>query len=219
MGGMGLMATVLCLAGESGSGKTTSLRNLDPKTTYIIDADRKGLSWRGWKTQYNKDNKNYMQTSNIETITQLLQSLNDKATHIKVVVIDCLNTIMADEEIARMKEAKFDKWQDMAISVWGLITYSHLLRDDLTVIVMAHTQTERDEMGFNFTRIKTSGRKLDKLCLESKFTTVLIAKCVEGKYILETQSKNSTAKSPMGLFDTFEIENDIVPILKKMEEF
>ena len=213
------MSNVLAIAGESGSGKTTSLRNLDSKTTYIIDADRKGLSWRGWKKQYNKDNKNYMQTSKVETITQTLQSINDKAPHIKVVVIDTLNAVMIDDEMARMHEKSFDKWQDMAVSVWGLITYSHLLRDDLTVIFMAHTQTERDELGFNFTRIKTSGRKLDKICLESKFTTVLIAKCVDGKYIFETQNKNSTAKSPLGCFSDFEIENDVVGILAKLKEY
>ena len=213
------MSRVICVAGESGSGKTTSLRNLDPKTTYIIDADRKGLSWKGWKAQYNKENKNYIQTSDIPTITKLLDGINTKATHIKVAVIDTINTIMIDDEMARMKEKGYDKWQDLATSVWDLVSNAHLYRDDLTVVFMAHTQTERDDSGFYFTRIKTSGKKLDKIVLESKFTTVLIAKCVDGKYIFETQSKNSTAKSPMGLFDTFEIENDMKIIIEKMEEY
>lgn len=213
------MSRVICVAGESGSGKTTSLRNLDSKTTYIIDADRKGLSWKGWKNQYNKENKNYIQTSDIPTITKLLDGINTKATHIKVAVIDTINTLMVDDEMKRMKEKGYDKWQDLATSVWGLVSNAHLYRDDLTVVFMAHTQTERDDSGYYFTRIKTSGKKLDKIVLESKFTTVLIAKCVDGKYIFETQSKNSTAKSPMGLFDTFEIENDMKIIIEKMEEY
>ena len=213
------MSRVICVAGESGNGKTTSLRNLDPKTTYIIDVDRKGLSWKGWKSQYNKESKNYIQTSDIPTITKLLDGINEKATHIKVAVIDTINTLMVDDEIKRMKEKGYDKWQDLATSVWGLVSNAHLYRDDLTVVFMAHTQTERDDSGYYFTRIKTSGKKLDKIVLESKFTTVLIAKCVDGKYIFETQSKNSTAKSPMGLFDTFEIENDMKKIIEKMEEY
>ena len=213
------MSRVICVAGESGNGKTTSLRNLDPKTTYIIDADRKGLSWKSWKNQYNKENKNYIQTSDIPTITKLLDGINEKATHIKVAVIDTINTLMVDDEMKRMKEKGYDKWQDLATSVWGLVSNAHLYRDDLTVVFMAHTQTERDDSGYYFTRIKTSGKKLDKIVLESKFTTVLIAKCVDGKYIFETQSKNSTAKSPMGLFDTFEIENDMKKIIEKMEEY
>ena len=213
------MSKVICVAGESGAGKTTSLRNLNPATTYIIDADRKGLSWKGWKLKYNKESKNYTQTSSIPTIFTILKGINDKAPHIKVVVIDTMNTIMVDDEMARMKEKNFDKWQDMAQNIWLLVSEVHLLRDDMTVIFTAHTQTDRDENGFVFTRIKTSGKKLDKIVLESKFTTVLIAKCVDGKYLFETQSKNSTAKSPMGAFDKFEIDNDIVEVIKALEDY
>ncbi len=60
---------------------------------------------------------------------------------------------------------------------------------------------------------------LDKICLESKFTTVLLSKCVDGTYKFETQANNSTAKSPMGAFDLPEIDNDIVEVIKALEEF
>lgn len=213
------MSRVICIAGESGSGKTTSLRNLDPKTTYIIDADRKGLSWKGWKKQYNKENKNYIQTSDIDKIRGILAGINEKAAHIKTVVIDTLNTIMVDDEVKRMKEKGYDKWIDLAQCVWELVSDAHLYRDDLTVVFMAHTQTERDDSGFYFTRIKTSGRKLEKICLESKFTTVLIAKCIDGRYIFETHAKNSTAKSPMGAFEENEIDNDVAEVIKRLEEY
>ena len=213
------MSRVICIAGESGSGKTTSLRNLDPKTTYIIDADRKGLSWKGWKAQYNKEAKNYIQTSDVDKIKSLLQNISEKATHIKTVVIDTLNTIMVDDEVKRMKEKGYDKWIDLAQCVWELVSDAHLLRDDLTVVFMAHTQTERDDSGFYFTRIKTSGRKLEKICLESKFTTVLIAKCIDGRYIFETHAKNSTAKSPMGAFEENEIDNDVAEVIRRLEEY
>ena len=213
------MSRVIAVVGESGSGKTTSLRKLDPKSTYIIDADRKGLSWKGWKSQYNKEAKNYFQSSHTQQITTILQGINEKALHVKTLVIDTINTIMVDDEMRRMQEKGYDKWQDMAQSVWQLISDAHLLRDDLTVVFMAHTQTERDENGYNFTRIKTSGKKLDKICLESKFTTVLICKCVDGKHVFETQARNSTAKSPLGCFDELVIENDIVEVIKKLEEY
>lgn len=213
------MSRVIAVAGESGSGKTTSLRNLDPKTTYIIDSDRKGLSWKGWKSQYNKESKNYIQTSDVTKITTILHGIHSQALHIKTVVIDTLNTIMVDDEMKRMKEKGFDKWQDMAQSVWDLVSDAHLLRDDLTVIFMAHAQTERDDNGYTFTRIKTSGKKLDKICLESKFTTVLICKTVDGKHIFETQARNSTAKSPLGCFEEFEIDNDMAEVIKKLEEY
>lgn len=213
------MSRVIAVCGESGSGKTTSLRLLDPASTYIIDADRKGLSWKGWKSQYNKELKNYLQTSDVKKISAVLAGIHEKATHIKVVIIDTINTIMIDDEFNRMKEKGFDKWQDLAQSVWEMVSSAHLYRDDLTIVFMAHTQTERDDNGFMFTRIKTSGKKLDKIVLESKFTTVLIAKCVAGKHIFETQSKNSTAKSPLGCFEEFEIPNDLSEVIKKLEEY
>lgn len=65
------MSKVICIAGESGSGKTTSMRNLDPKTTFYIDADCKGLSWKGWRSQYNTDNKNYKATDDGQGINNI----------------------------------------------------------------------------------------------------------------------------------------------------
>ena len=69
------MSKVICIAGESGSGKTTSMRNLDPKTTYYIDCDKKGLSWKGWRKQYCEANKNYFQTDFENTIAQEKQDV------------------------------------------------------------------------------------------------------------------------------------------------
>ena len=76
------------------------------------------------------------------------------------------------------------------------------------------------DFGYSFTRIKTNGRKLEKVVLESLFGTVLLAKRTEdGRYVFETQAKNSTAKSPMGAFETFEIDNDMAKVLKALDEF
>ena len=213
------MSKVICIAGESGSGKTTSMRNLDPKTTYYIDCDKKGLSWKGWRKQYCEANKNYFQTDFVQTVEKLLQNVNDKAPQIKVVVIDTLNGLMVADEMRRSKEKGYDKWVDLAACVWNLVCHAYEYRDDLTIIFTAHTQTDWDDSGYQFTRIKTSGKKLDKICLESKFTTVLFSKCVDGRYLFETQANNSTAKSPMGAFDTMEIDNDITKVIEALEEF
>ena len=83
------MAKVIGVMGESGSGKTTSMRNLDPKTTFYIDCDKKGLSWKGWKKQFNGDAKNFIQTDTPTTVMQILKHVNDddQYKHIKTVVI------------------------------------------------------------------------------------------------------------------------------------
>lgn len=215
------MSKVICIAGESGTGKTTSMRNLDPKTTMYIDCDKKGLSWKGWKSNYNAENKNYLKTDFPSIAQQALQKINDSEQykHIKVVVVDTINGLMVADEMRRCKEKGYDKWQDLAQSIYDLIDYSLTMRDDVTIIFVAHTQTDHDDNGYMFTRIKTSGRKLDKITLESKFSTVLISKCVDGRYLFETQANFSTAKTPMGAFDTKEIDNDIVEVIKALEEF
>lgn len=213
------MARVICIAGESGSGKTTSMRNLDPKATYYIDADKKGLSWKGWRNQYNTQNNNYSKCDNAVAVRSLLNNIANKGTHVKTIVVDTLNGLMVADEMRRSKEKGYDKWMDLAACVWDLIDDCYGYRDDLTVVFVAHTQTDHDDAGYMFTRIKTSGKKLDKIVLESKFTTVLIAKNVDGKYLFETQARNSTAKSPLGAFEEFEIENDITKVIEALEEF
>ena len=171
------MAKVIGIFGESGSGKTTSMRNLDPKTTFYIDCDKKGLSWKGWKQQYNEKNMNYWKTDLVETVENLLTKINteDKFKKVKVVVIDTLNGLMVADEVRRMKEKGFDKWLDLAQCIWTLLDKMHDLRDDLTIIVVCHAQTQKEDDGYTFTRIKTSGKKLDKLSIETKLTTVLYA--------------------------------------------
>lgn len=214
------MSLAILIMGESGAGKTTSLRNLDPKTTLYIDADKKGLSWRGWKKHYSEQNKNYLRTSSVEMIMKFLGRVDmGDMKHINTVVIDTLNGIMVDDEMARVNEKSYDKWVDLAASVYGIITRINDMRDGLTVICTGHTQTDADDNGYVFTHLKTSGRKLNKIVLESKFTTVLWAKCVDGQYVFETRADHSTAKTPMGAFGEKVIPNDIMSVIKTLKEF
>lgn len=215
------MSKVIGIMGESGSGKTTSMRNLDPKTTFYIDCDKKGLSWKGWRKQYSEANKNYMQTDFAQIVQQAIKNIseNENAKHIKTIVIDTLNGLMVADEVRRMKEKGYDKWQDLAQCVWMLLDSLYSYRDDLTIIVVCHSQTQKEDDGYTFTRIKTSGKKLDKLNVESKLTTVLYAVAKDGKYIFKTHAENSTAKTPLGAFDEDEIENDIVKVLKALEDY
>lgn len=215
------MSKVICIAGESGSGKTTSMRNLDPETTMYIDCDKKGLSWNGWRSQYNGDKKNYLKTDFPQVALQALKKIDkeEQYRHIRVVVVDTINGLMIADEMRRCKEKGYDKWQDLAQSIYDLIDYALTMRNDVTIIFVAHTQTDHDDNGYMFTRIKTSGRKLDKITLESKFSTVLLSKCVDGKFLFETQANFSTAKTPMGAFAEKEIDNDIVQVMKALEEY
>lgn len=213
------MSKTILIMGESGSGKTTSMRKLDAKETFYIDADKKGLNWKSWKEQYSLEKKNYIATSDSKIIKDLLNKINLEQKQIKNVVIDTLNGIMIDDEFTRMKEKGFDKWQDMAYSIYDIINFANTLRDNLVIIFVMHSQTERDDTGFYFTRAKTSGKKLDKIVVESKFSTVLLAKCVDSKYIFETKNNNSTVKAPLGAFEEEAIENDITKVIEALKDY
>ena len=215
------MSKLIAIMGESGAGKTTAMRNLPPEQTCYIDADLKGLSWRGWRDQYNRERKNYMRENDPLKVLRALWVINNDRPDIHYVVIDTLNGIMVADEMRRMAEKGYDKWQDLAASVWQIIDDALTMRDDLTVIFLAHSQTDRDDSGYAFTRIKTSGKKLDKIVLESKFTTVILCKCVDGKHVFEVHADHSTTKTPLGAYEPSdkEVPNDIAEVIKRLEEF
>lgn len=215
------MAKVIGIIGESGAGKTTSLRNLDPKTTFYIDCDKKGLNWKGWRKQYSVENKNYWQTDSPSIVKNLLNKINDQDNmkHIKVAVIDTINGIMVAEEMRNVKVQGYGKWTDLASYIYDIVDYSLTMRDDLVVVILAHSETISDDNGYLFTRLKTNGRKLDKIVLESKLTTVLLADQKDGKYIFHTHADRSTVKTPIGCFEEDEIDNDITLVIKALEDY
>lgn len=212
------MSTIIGIMGESGAGKTTSMRNLDPKTTYYIDADKKGLAWKGWKAQYNAEAKNYYRCDEKDKVLAVLKGIADKRPDIKTIVIDTMNGLMVADEIRRMKEKGYDKWVDLAVCVMEIISAALDAREDMIVVMVFHSQTVRDDNGNTWTTIKTNGQKLGKIVLESKLPIVLLAKCQDGEYVFETQSNNSTAKSPMGMLDKV-IPNDVAAVIQALKEY
>lgn len=219
------MAKVIGIMGESGSGKTTSMRNLDPKTTFYFDCDKKGLNWKGWRQQYNTDNKNYVCSDLFTVVKKYLDMINkggESFKNIKTIVIDTLNGMMVAEEMRILAMQSGDKrsaWSDLAQNGWEIINKALEMREELTVIILCHSETISDDNGIIRTRIKTNGRKLEKLVLESKMTTVLWCVRQDNKYKYILSADGTTTKVPLGAFEVDSVDNDIVPVLKALEEF
>ena len=211
------MAELVLVVGKSGSGKSTAGRNLDSKSTYWVNVDRKPLPFRGWKAKYSAENKNYTKVSDIGTITGVLQALPKKLPHVKTVVIDTINRVMTDRVMKDRNIKGFDKWSNLAGGIYDILSFinSDNLPDDMTVFLLCHSEEGYTDNGVQYKKVTTSGKQLDKICIESMSTVVLYTK-VESKgedgsnYYFETQSDGaSTAKSPHGMFTDFLIPNDM----------
>ena len=215
------MSKLIAVIGESGSGKTTSFRNLNPEETYYIDADGKGLCWRGWRNEYNTQRKNYYRTRSAQEISNILVGISQKRPNIHNIIIDTLNTVMVQHEISEMKNGGFGKWVELTQFVWELLNTAGQLREDINVIVTFHSETLRDEDGgYTFTRIRTNGRKLEKVQLETLFSTVLLTEVNDdGRHVFRTHADHSTAKTPFGAFEDDEIDNDMAAVLAVLSEF
>lgn len=226
------MSRCVGVMGESGAGKTTAMRNLPKDQTFYIDCDKKGLNWKGWKqdfinvsTEKPQEGRGcYYKTDSFSIVSALLRKVNEQENlrHIKYVVIDTLNSLMVAAEMAILAMQSGDKrsaWSDLAQNGWAIINQALELREDLTVIIICHSETINDENGIVMTRIKTNGRKLEKLVLESKMTTVIWAVRQDGKYKFILSADGSTCKVPMDAFESDECPNDIMLVLDALEEY
>lgn len=209
------MGKMILLMGEPASGKTVSLRNIPKEEMYYIDADKKGLNYKGWKNDFNEEKKNYFRSNDENQIKTVINGINKQRPDIHYLVIDTINSVMIADEMRRMKGKSYNEWQDLAKCIYEIIDDSCDFREDLTIIFIGHTQTD-DE---GFTRLLTNGRKLNKIGIEKYFDVVLIAKNIDNKYVLETSSSKSTARMPMGFECEQYVENDLYEIIKELKEF
>lgn len=201
------MSIVTMVLGESGTGKSTSMRNMDPAETLLIQAIKKPLPFRpAWK-YVGKDTP----TGNIivaDTAPAIINLM--RKTQRKIIVLDDFQYVMANEFMRRSDERGFDKFTEIGKNAWDILTAASLLPDDVRVYLLSHTETSESGR----TKIKTIGKMLDeKITLEGMVTIVLRTMKRDADYLFATQNNGSdTTKTPMGLFDADLIENDLASV-------
>lgn len=197
------MAVMTMIIGKSGTGKTASMRNLDPSRVALIGAVEKPLPFRakGWVSKC---------TDNWNAVLKTAHVAAERGRDI--IVIDDFQYIMANEFMRRSDEKSYDKFTEIARHAWEVIMGLAALPSHVRVYMLTHA--EEDANGG--TKAKTIGKMLDeKICLEGLFTTVLRTSVQDGQYLFATRNNGSdTVKSPMGLFEEDFIEND----LKKVDD-
>lgn len=209
------MSIATLILGSSGSGKSTSLRNLDPSKTLLIQCIKKPLPFRsaGWKTRITlKSEGNVIQTSDPIVIEKCLR--NSKA---EIVVIDDYQAVMVNTLLDRASEKGYDKFTDIAKSAWSIFQAAGDLAPERRVYIMAHTQTD----DFGQTRMKTVGKMVDQtLVPEGYFTIVLRTEVTNGNYKFSTQTNGQDCcKSPIGMFADLHIDNDLAMVDNTITEF
>ena len=219
-----MAATIVAILGPSGDGKTTSTiinpdgkfdldnyQGMDPKSHFIINLDRKTLPFPAgmWDTEH----KNYIEPTSFDQIKKALEFCA-KNEAIKSVSIDTINIWLAMKEFNDRKKMTFDQWKDLANDVIELNMLCNGLRKDQIVYIFGHTmlQTQPDQsekMVFS-----VIGKKLTKTQPEGFYPIVLMTRVEYGddganKYWFQTKANHSSAKTPLGLFNDFEIPNSL----------
>jgi len=214
------MAQLVFLVGKSGMGKSTSLRNLNPDETVIINTDQKALPFKNFSAKYSEEKRNYRKTSDINIVISTLQKVNT-LPNVKTVVIDTWSRIMTDTVMSQSFRAEkgFDKWSKMAAAQYDLInTVNDVMRDDIIVYLIAHPETHYDDSGFSSERIGVQGKMLERFVPESFSTIVLYSEIVKtpgqpNRHVFRTVSSgNDTCKTPLEMFEEDLIDNDLVDV-------
>ena len=192
------MSISTIIIGESGSGKTSALRNMDGTKVALIQVVPKPLPFRstGWKP---------FATDRHDKIIAAMQKAADGGY--KVIVIDDFQYLMSNEFMARAYEKGYDKFTELARHAWEVITKATCLPDDVRVYILSHIATGDDGIA----RLKTIGKLLDeKITLEGMVTVVLRTAVMDGDYRFRVKNSGSdTVKTPIGMFEGETIENDL----------
>lgn len=221
-----MASKLIGIVGPTGTGKSTSIKHLDPKTTYIINTARKELPFKSADKLYNTENKNYKEVDEITEIHRLLCTISEKAPHIKNIIIEDSNYMMAFRMADKASEGGFAKFNIMAKDMIDLLRGARKLRDDLKVFYFTHPDIIEDGGEIMSYKMKTSGKMLDNhFNLEGLFAICLYTHTEESKdgvvsyNFVTNRFRKYPAKSPDGMFEDVKIPNNLQYVVNKINEY
>lgn len=202
------MAQKILIMGESGTGKSTSMKNCDPATTAVVNPVGKPLPFKAKFDMLNNE-------TDARKITRYMKE--QAAAGKKLIVVDDFQYILAVPYMNRIKETGWDKYNDFGANYFEIIDVCKDLPDDVVVVYMTHLET----LDNGLTTVKLIGKLLrEKITIEGLFTVVLRTGVNEAKYYFYTQnSGKDTVKSPIGMFPVYAIENDLAYVVDKVRNY
>ena len=214
------------IVGNTGTGKSTAIKHLNPEETYIINVAKKELPFKGSEKLYNAEKKNYKEIEDANEISRLLKTISEKAPHIKNIVIEDSNYIMGFNMVAKATEVGYTKFSLMAKDMVDLFRTARALRDDITVFYLTHPEVIEDGGEIVGYKIKTAGKLIDnQVLLEGLLTVCLYTNVEENKdgtanyTFITNRYKKMPAKSPDGMFSELKIPNDLQLVVNTLNEY
>lgn len=201
------MGVAVLVLGASGSGKSASMRNFKENDVRILNVASKPLPFRNVNKLKKADKATYAMIKGAVKSGQTLSYVVDDAQY-----------LMAFESFDKINETGYSKFSAMAKNYEDMLrTIQEDTSQDTIVYIMQHI--DKDEDG-NI-KAKTLGKMLDQqLTIEGLFSIVLLAKAEERRHFFVTQSDGTNpCKSPMGMFDEIEIDNDLKMVDDTIREY
>ncbi|WP_241174524.1 ATP-binding protein [Serratia marcescens] len=202
------MGIPVLILGDSGSGKSASMMKLNPDDGFLINPENKRLPFRstGWKPRDFEAKTGNVFFTDIPADIVLIINFARRAGK-KFVVVDDFQYVMGNQFMRRRSEKSFEKFTEIGGGAWDVIS----------VYFLAHTE----ETPAGRVKMKTIGKMLDeKITVEGMFSIALRTGVTDGRYYFTTQSDGTDpVKSPIGLFDSFQIDNDLNAVDAAIREY
>lgn len=221
-----MASKLIGIVGETSTGKSTSLKHLNPDETYIINVAKKELPFKGSEKMYNTEKKNYKEVDDALEIARLLKTISDKASHIKNIVIEDSNYIMGFNMVAKATETGYQKFSLMAKDMVDLFRTARTLREDIIVFYFTHPEVIEDSGEIIGYKMKTAGKLIDNQVLLEGLMTVCLYTFVEEQKdgtanynFVTNRFRKFPAKSPSGMFDEIKIPNNLQLVVDKVNEY
>ncbi|MHA1832471.1 MAG: ATP-binding protein [Candidatus Baldrarchaeia archaeon] len=208
------MSIPILILGESGTGKSASMMNLDKDKTLLIQVVSKPLpfknTWKAWDKS--SSSGQIIITDRYDFIIGAIK--NAESWGKEIVIIDDFQYVMANEFMRRSSEKGYEKFTEIAKHAWEIIITSQEAAN-IRVYFLSHSETNEGK-----TKAKTIGKLLDeKITLEGLFTVVLKTAVTDDGYFFDTKNSGSdTTKAPMGMFDN-RIKNDLSYVDQQITEY
>lgn len=227
------MSSIISLAGLSNSGKSTSLKYLNPEETFIISCTNKQLQIPGFRKKYPKiviqDNKivgNWYVNNNYVQIEKVMSIISKTRPEIKVIVLDDANYLLSNETFSQALVKGYEKFSVMAKNYYDLIQYCQSLRDDLTVIFITHIENYGTDIDPEY-RMWTTGKMLTtQINLDGLFSYIIYSERyiddIDGDvhYRFKTRTDgNDTCRSVEGCFEDKYIEPNMKDVIDTINKF